>query len=218
MDREKPSHQVTVGDFWFGKFEVTQAQWRAVMGTNPSKFNGDDLPVESVSWEVAKEFCFRLNAKLGLSEAEGYRLPTEAEWEYAARAGSKTKFTFGDTITPEIVNYNGNYPYGRAPKGAYRKKTVAVGSLGVANAWGLFDLMEMCLSGARTTTTTAITERRRMEGRGIYIPGLRARQSGRQLDNSAAHCRSANRSYTLSPRGTTSVSASPGQPCNTWRF
>jgi formylglycine-generating enzyme required for sulfatase activity len=129
-----------VGDFWFGKFEVTQAQWRAVMGTNPSKFKGDDLPVENVSWENAKEFCRRLNARLGLSEVEGYRLPTEAEWEYAARAGSKTHFTFGNTITHEIINYNGNIPWGGAPKGIYRQKTIAVGSLGVANAWGLFDL------------------------------------------------------------------------------
>jgi formylglycine-generating enzyme required for sulfatase activity len=139
-DTEKPPHQVTVGDFWIGKFEVTQAQWRAVMGTNPSEFKGDDLPVEMVNWKDAKEFCRRLNARLRLNETEGYRLPSEAEWEYAARAGSRTDFAFGDTITPEIVNYNGNYPYGKAPNGANRQKTVAVGSLGVANAWGLYDL------------------------------------------------------------------------------
>src|SRR5262245_3311021 len=79
---EKPPHQVTAPDFWMGKFEVTQAQWRAVMETNPSSFKGDDLPVESISWEEAKEFCRRLNTRLGLSEGEGYRLPSEAEWEY----------------------------------------------------------------------------------------------------------------------------------------
>src|SRR5262245_10361494 len=140
QDYEKPPHQVAAPDFWMGKFELTQAQWRAVMGTNPSHFKGDDLPVESVSWEDAKEFCRRLNAKLGFSEVEGYRLPSDAEWEYAARAGSKTEFAFGDTISPEIVNYDGNYPYDGAPKGAYRQETVAVGRLGVANAWGLFDL------------------------------------------------------------------------------
>src|SRR5262245_34283840 len=127
----KPAHRVTVGDFWIGKFELTQAQWRAVMGTNPSKFEGGDRPVENVSWEDANEFCRRLNAKLGLSEAEGYRLPSEAEWEYAAQAGSKTEFAFGETISPEIVNFDGNdYVFGR--KGVYRQKTVAVGSLGVA--------------------------------------------------------------------------------------
>jgi formylglycine-generating enzyme required for sulfatase activity len=137
---EKPPHQASALDFWIGKFELTQAQWRAVMGTNPSDFKGDDLPVENVSWEDAKEFCRRLNARLGLSEAEGYRLPTEAEWEYAARAGSKTEFAFGETITSEIVNYNGNLAYGNAPIGEYRDKPVAVGSLGIANALGLFDL------------------------------------------------------------------------------
>jgi eukaryotic-like serine/threonine-protein kinase len=137
---EKPQRQVTLGDLWMGKYEVTQAQWRAVMGTNPSDFKGGDLPVEQVSWDDAREFCRRLNAKFGLSEAEGYRLPSEAEWEYAARAGSRSEFAFGETVTPEIVNYDGNYPYGGAPKGINREKTVTVGSLGVANAWGLFDL------------------------------------------------------------------------------
>ncbi len=200
MDREKPSHQVTVGDFWFGKFEVTQAQWRAVMGTNPSKFNGDDLPVENVSWEYAKEFCRRLNAKLGLSEAEGYRLPTEAEWEYAARAGSKTNFSFGDTITPEIVNYNGNYPYGGAPKGVYRQKTVAVGSLGVANAWGLFDLQgnvqEWCEDDFHGSYIGAPADGRAWVD--ISNRALLRVIRGGSWDWSAVYSRSAYRKYTLS--------------------
>ncbi len=139
-DDEGPRRQVRVSDFWIGKLELTQAQWQAVMGANPSKFKRDDLPVESVSREEAKEFCRELNARLGLNEADGYRLPSEAEWEYVARAGSKTEFAFGETINPEIVNYDGDNPYGGASKGVNRQKTVAVGSLGVANAWGLFDL------------------------------------------------------------------------------
>jgi formylglycine-generating enzyme required for sulfatase activity len=94
------------------------------------------LPVEQVSWEDAVEFCARLSQKTGKT----YRLPTEAEWEYAARAGTTTPFAFGETITPEIANYDGNYPYGSASKGEYRKKTVEVGSLGVANAFGLYDM------------------------------------------------------------------------------
>lgn len=102
FEREKVP--VTLSNFWIAKFEVTQAQWRAVMGNNPSKFKGDNLPIETVSWNDAKEFCKKLNAKLGLKDDEGYRLLTEAEWEYAARAGSKTEFAFGDTINPEIVN------------------------------------------------------------------------------------------------------------------
>jgi eukaryotic-like serine/threonine-protein kinase len=138
-------------DFWIGKFEVTQAQWKAVRGANnnPSRFTGDDaLPVENVCWGGSdcpeqysvEGFCNRLNSKLGLNKETGYRLLKEAEWEYAARAGTKTEFAFGDTISPEIVNYDGNYPYGNAQKGIYREKTVPVGSLGVANAWGIFDM------------------------------------------------------------------------------
>jgi formylglycine-generating enzyme required for sulfatase activity len=135
---EGPQHRVRI-NYWFymGEFEVTQAQWRAVMGTNPSSFkNCDDCPVESVSWDDATEFCRKLSARTGRE----YRLPSEAEWEYAARAGTTRPFAFGETITPEVVNYNGDYPYPSAAKGTYPYKTVPGGSLGVANAFGLYDM------------------------------------------------------------------------------
>jgi len=142
---ERPQHKVSVPKFWLGKYEITQAQWMAVaklpkvmkeLKLNPSAFKGDDsLPVEQVSWDDAVEFCARLEMKTG----KHYRLPTEAEWEYAARAGTTTLFAFGEIITTAIVNYNGNYPY-LSPKGEYREKTVPVGSLGQANAFGLFDM------------------------------------------------------------------------------
>jgi formylglycine-generating enzyme required for sulfatase activity len=144
-DDESPQRRVTVAPFLMGKFTVTQAQWRAVAGwpkvkldlhPEPAYFQGDALPVEQVSWIEATEFCARLSRKTG----KHYRLPSEAEWEYAARAGTTTPFAFGETITPEIVNYDGNYPYAAAPPGAYRAQTIAVGSLGVANAFGLFDM------------------------------------------------------------------------------
>ncbi|NDD65464.1 MAG: formylglycine-generating enzyme family protein, partial [Acidobacteria bacterium] len=137
---EGPPRQVSIAGFAIGKHEVTQAQWRAVMGTNPSFFIGDNLPVEQVSWDDAREFCRRLNAQLGLTESNGYRLPSEAEWEYAARAGTTTPFAFGATINADIVNYFGPSPYGNAPTGILRNRTVNTGSLGVANGWGLFDL------------------------------------------------------------------------------
>ncbi len=193
---EKPPHQVTTRDFWIGKFELTQAQWRAVMGTNPSRFKGDDLPVESVSWEDAKEFCRRLNSKLGLSEAEGYRLPSEAEWEYAARAGSGAEFAFGPTISPEIVNYDGNYPYGGAPKGTYRQQTVAVGSLGVANAWGIFDMhgnvWEWCEDHWHNSYSGAPSDGRAWVD--ISSSGSSRVIRGGGWNDSAVNCRSAYRS------------------------
>ncbi|MGH9832750.1 MAG: SUMF1/EgtB/PvdO family nonheme iron enzyme [Blastocatellia bacterium] len=145
MADEGPQHRVKVPPFAMGKFAVTLAQWRAVAGfpkvridlkPSPSRFKGNNLPVDSVSWEEAVEFCARLSQKTGKT----YRLPSEAEWEYAARAGTTTPFAFGETITPQIVNYEGNYPYAYAPEGEYREKTVEVGSLGVANAFGLYDM------------------------------------------------------------------------------
>jgi len=145
-DDEGPQHSVAVPEFFMGRYEVTREQWRQVakmprvkidLNEDPSKFK-DSLkqPVEQVSWNEVVEFCNRLEKKTG----KPYRLPSEAEWEYGARAGTKTPFAFGPTITPKIVNYEGDYPYGSAPKGAYRQKTVEVGSLGVANAFGLYDM------------------------------------------------------------------------------
>jgi formylglycine-generating enzyme required for sulfatase activity len=145
VKNETPQHEVTVQPFYIGKFTVTQAQWRVVAGwkkieidlkPEPSNFKGDDRPVEQISWHEAKEFCARLSKQTGRL----YRLPSEAEWEYACRAGTTTPFAFGETITPEFVNYDGEYPYGKAKKGKYRKETVAVDSLGVANDFGLFDM------------------------------------------------------------------------------
>jgi formylglycine-generating enzyme required for sulfatase activity len=140
-----PQHSVSVQTFYMGKYEVTQAQWRAVsrlpkvnreLAITPSAFKGDNLPVEGVSWEDAMEFCERLSRATG----RDYRLPTEAEWEYACRGGTGTTFYLGDTITPELVNYNGYFPYGSATRGAYRQKTTTVGSLGYPNAFGLYDM------------------------------------------------------------------------------
>ncbi len=143
-DNEHPQHSVIVPQFFMGKHQVTQAQWRRVavmskvnidLEPDPSRFKGDDRPVESVSWYEAMEFCARLSQYTGRE----YRLPSEAEWEYACRSGTTTPFHFGETITPELVNYNGDNPYGNAPKGLYRQETTPVGSF-PANAFGLYDM------------------------------------------------------------------------------
>jgi formylglycine-generating enzyme required for sulfatase activity len=134
-DDEGPQHTVKVPRFFMGRFQVTQAQYEAVMGKNPSNFKGADRPVESVSWDDAVAFCEKLSQRTGRT----YRLPSEAEWEYACRAGTTTPFHFGPTITTDLVNFDGNNTYGAAPKGKYRGQTTDVGSF-PPNAFGLYDV------------------------------------------------------------------------------
>jgi formylglycine-generating enzyme required for sulfatase activity len=126
--------------FWFGKYEVTQGQWEAVMRNNPSHFKGEDLPVERVSWEDAMEFCRKLN-QLDGNRPRGYvySLPTEAQWEYVCRAGTTTATAFGNSLSSREANFNGNFPYGGAAKGPDLNKTAPVGSYR-PNAWGFYDL------------------------------------------------------------------------------
>jgi eukaryotic-like serine/threonine-protein kinase len=135
QSNESPQHQVTVPGFFMGKYAVTQEQYQAIMGTNPANFKGEKRPVEQVSWDDAVEFCKKLSQKTGKT----YRLPSEAEWEYACRGGTTTPFYFGETITTDLVNYNGNYPYGFAPKGQYRQQTTNVGIF-PPNSFGLYDM------------------------------------------------------------------------------
>ncbi len=135
---ETPQHQVTIKEgFYIGKFEVTQSQWRALMGNNPSHFRDcASCPVEQVSWYDAQEFIRKLNE---MSDGYIYSLPSEAEWEYACRAGTTMAFAFGDSLSSSQVNFNGEHPYGNAPEGAWVKKTTPVGSY-QPNAWGLYDM------------------------------------------------------------------------------
>ena len=134
-DFEGPQRTVNISPFFMGRYKVTQAQYQAVMGNNPSNSKGAKRPVEHVSWDAAVEFCQKLSQKTGKT----YRLPAEAEWEYACRAGTTTPFYFGETITPDLVNYEGNYPYGAAPKGLNREQTTDVGSF-PPNSFGLYDM------------------------------------------------------------------------------
>jgi formylglycine-generating enzyme required for sulfatase activity len=141
---EGPQHRVTLPSFYIGKYEVTQAQWRKVAGlpkvdadlvSDPANFKGDKLPVERVSYWEAREFCLRLSRETG----RDYRLPSEAEWEYAARAGTTTPFAFGSSLSSEQANFDGNYPSGGASKGVNRENTTPVGSF-APNAIKLHDM------------------------------------------------------------------------------
>jgi formylglycine-generating enzyme required for sulfatase activity len=136
---EHPPHPVKITKpFYLQTTEISQGHWKWVMGDNPSYFKdcGDDCPVEQVSWDDAQKFIRKLNHIEGTNK---YRLPTEAEWEYACRAGTTTPFFTGECISTDQANYNGSSPGENCPKGQYRRKTVKVGSF-QPNAWGLYDM------------------------------------------------------------------------------
>jgi formylglycine-generating enzyme required for sulfatase activity len=135
-DNERPQHLVKVPSFYMGRYLVTQNQYTALIGKNPSRLKGGVLPVENVSWEDTQFFCQKLQQQ---SERK-YSLPSEAQWEYACRAGTKTPFYYGETISTNLVSYNGNYTYGNGIKGKYLEKTSTVGSFGLANSFGLYSM------------------------------------------------------------------------------
>ncbi len=154
-EREKSRREVTVPEFWMGKYTITRAQWNAAnlkLSKVPSEApdvvpnGGLNRPIENVFWTDAVAFCQWLSQR----SRKAYRLPSNAQWEYACRAGTTTPFYFGKTITPDIVNYNGNYAYDRGPKGKYRQQTTEVGSF-PPNLFGLYDMhgnvWEWCLDG-----------------------------------------------------------------------
>ena len=129
-------HRVTLTKpFCMGATEVTQGQWMALMDENPAFCEGDELPVDTVTWEQAAEFCRKLSEKEGVR----YRLATEAQWEYAARAGTTTPFHTGDTIRPDQANYDGNRTYAGGPKGPFRETSTAAGHF-APNPWGIHDM------------------------------------------------------------------------------
>ena len=218
---EGPQHQVTLGSFLMAQTPITQAQWRVVaawqpgegeywgreLDPAPSGFQGEQArllegeinphqrPVERVSWFDAIEFCSRLSQRTGCT----YRLPSEAQWEYACRAGSTTPFHFGETISPELANYDGNYSYTNGPEGTYRKQTIKVGSF-PANAWGLHDMhgnvYEWCedhwhdsYEGAPTDGSAWLNpkveenEWRLLRGGSWYINPGRCRSASRDFDH-----------------------------------
>ena len=201
IDSESPQHIVNIQPFFMGKFPVTQVQWQAVaslpkvnidLKPDPSNFKGANRPVEQVSWNDAVEFCARLSKATGRE----YRLPSEAEWEYACRAGTTTPFHFGETITTDLANYNGNYTYSPASKGQYRQQTTDVGRF-PANAFGLHDMhgnvLDWCqdtwhesYNGAPTDGSAWVDENANQK---------RMILRGGSWDINPRRCRSASRNY-----------------------
>ncbi|NJN23400.1 MAG: formylglycine-generating enzyme family protein [Acaryochloridaceae cyanobacterium RL_2_7] len=186
---ERPQHLVTIPQFYMGRTPVTQAQWHAVMGNNPSEFQGGDRPVEQVSWDEAIDFCQKLSNLIGRE----CRLPSEAEWEYACRAGTTTPFYFGDKITRELGNLVESEISEAGIDQAPRNQTTDVG-LFPANAFGLYDMhgniWEWCLDhyhptydGAPNTNAAWVTD---------MTSNTRILRGGSWL-SSPWHCRSAYR-------------------------
>jgi formylglycine-generating enzyme required for sulfatase activity len=133
---EHPQHFVTIKSFMMSKFLITQRQWKTIMGLlPPCRFKGDDLPVDRVSWKDVQNFCRRLSKKLG----RNYRLPSETQWEYACRAGTNTPFSFGETITVDVANFNGEHTFRDEPRGFYFHSTSPGGKF-PPNAFGLYDM------------------------------------------------------------------------------
>jgi len=184
-------HRVTLTKpFYCGKFEVTQGQWKRIMGSNPSKFTsaGTDAPVEQVSWDDCQKFLTKLCELEGVPQGT-YRLLTEAQWEYACRAGTSTAFCYGDSLNSSQANFDGNNPY-NSSKGTYRKTTVSVGSF-KPNAFGLFDMIgnvyEWCHDWYGTYPGGSLTD-----PTGASSGWDRVRRGGCWL-NGAGGCRSADR-------------------------
>jgi formylglycine-generating enzyme required for sulfatase activity len=190
---DETQHKVTLTKgFYMGVYTVNQEEWKEVMGNNPSKFQGEkNLPVEQVNWNECQEFIKKLREK----DKKPYRLPTEAEWEYACRAGTTTPFYSGETLSTDQANYNGNYAYGDGKKGIYRAKTMPVGSF-PANAWGLYDMhgnvWQWCQDGLDEYPKKEATDPLGATGESRVIRG------GSWIDN-PLECRSAYRGGSRPP-------------------
>jgi formylglycine-generating enzyme required for sulfatase activity len=209
---EGPQHLLQLPGFFMGQTPITQAQWRAVapwpersaedwrrqLKPSPSRWadqpDSDRRPVEQVSWHEAMEFCSRLSQRTG----RHYTLPSEAQWEYACRAGTTTAFHFGAMITPALANYDGNYSYADGPKGVYRQQTTPVGMF-PANPWGLYDMhgnvWEWCLDHWHDSYEGAPTDGSAwLDAEGVKREAARLARGG-SWDLFPWNCRSADRRH-----------------------
>lgn len=191
---ESPQTEITLAPFWIGKYPITQAQYAAMIGENPSYFAGDDLPVESVSWNDAIKFCEAISQKLG----QEFRLPSEAQWEYACRAGTTTPFAFGPTLTTDVSNYNGSYTYAQEPEGQFRNRTSPVGSFS-PNAFGLYDMHGLVWEWCQDDYQADLSQLPSDGSPWVNEEETNPRKSrrGGSWDGPPETCRSANRLFNL---------------------
>jgi formylglycine-generating enzyme required for sulfatase activity len=187
---EKPQHKVCIAQgFYLGKVPITQAQYEVITGKNPSSFKGRNRPVENISWRDAQQFCRQLSRIVGVSLS----LPSESQWEYACRAGSRTTFYFGDALTAELANYDATQAYAQAAAGKYRQQTTEVAAF-PPNTWGLCDMhgnvREWCADSWHDNYQGATTD-----GSAWVTAGESHLLRGGSWDDYADACRSAYRSY-----------------------
>ncbi|OQX03992.1 MAG: hypothetical protein BWK73_37705 [Thiothrix lacustris] len=189
---DETQHQVTLTKgFWLADSTVTQALWETVMGENPSHFKNTERPVENVSWDDAQAFISKIN---GMKPELKLCLPSEAQWEYACRAGTTTPFYFGEQINSEWVSFDGTNPYNKGRKSAYRKQTVEVRSL-PPNDWGLFEMhgnvWEWCHDWHGEYPAWPV-----VDPQGAVSGTSRVLRGGSWFLN-GRHCRSANRNHNV---------------------
>ena len=189
-DSDETQHRVTLTKgYWLGKYEVTQRQWESMMGDNPSRFQSDNRPVENVSWTDCQRFITQVDALTRSQLGGEARLPTEAEWEYACRAGTTTAYSWGNALNGDKANCDGSHPYGTTTKGRCRKSTSNVGSYS-PNAWGFYDMHgnvhEWCNDLFGSYGGDATNPSGAASGRGRVL-------RGGSCNSSAKGCRSADR-------------------------
>jgi sulfatase modifying factor 1 len=209
---DEVQHTVTISrGYWMGRYELTQGEYLAVMGSNPSLFTGDlNLPVERVNWNDATSYCGKLTqqerAAGRLPAGYVYRLPTEAEWEYACRAGTTSATAYGNSLSSAQANFDGEYPYNGAAKGPHLSKTTVVGSY-ASNAWGLYDMhgnvWEWCVDRYGSYPSGTVTD-----PQGASTGSSRVIRGG-NLVTHGEYCRSAFRFQRPSDYGNNSIGFHP---------
>ena len=208
-ERNEYVHEVQVESFYMGTYLVTQEEYEELMGENPSHFKGEKLPVEQVNYYEVTEYCNALSLKEGLKpaytrdgpkiilnqKANGYRLPTEYEWEYACRAGTTTQFYTGTNISTDEANYNGDKPYNDNDKGLNRRETTPVGSF-APNPWGLYDMHGNVWEW--TGSYNVLDSSKPKDPEDILGGGMWIMRGGSWFDEGRA-ARSASRPHTYAP-------------------